>query len=662
MSGTQRQSQVTGGGPPYRSNTAGLGGKPELIPDVPISAVFLALYLIFGVIHIKIFKNNKGRGHKFVFNGAILGLCKIRIITMSLRIAWACHPKNIGLAITANVFVYVGTIILYMVDWFFVQRIVRGQHARIGWSTPYRIFHRGALACLVIMLFMLMTASIWQSFTLNSEKLRIFHAIFVTAQTYFTVFCLAPAVLVLLSFTIPRTEVEKFGAGRLGINIIILLIAVAVLSVGQIFRCVLAWLPSTPLRNAQGQPVDTPWYLHKACFYVFNFVTEIIVIIMFALVRVDLRFYIPNGSRIAGDYSGRNSRYTVNTIDSEKDLTQAGGVSMTHQNNSSQTLHQYQTSVFEDTHTLADSLKYGSSTLEVDKKTGNWKVKRVSTESTSARNSLHSSRGSAVSHHDRKSLVNGDIPPVPDIPTQWPLPDSAPPHSSKPVLEHPNPQSRRGTPKRTFEIEGHHLNDFDIGDAVTDALTKLEQNSDKNKLHPPTPPPHYNCCTAPIEVYKPTLPGKNEKQPATCPTCRNHSTDPSNSTLSSTQQNNDPQSSSSSDTTNASTQPDAPKRPQTPTQMPQQATAALTSHPTRQQQQQQQSSSSGTRSVSDSAAVTHASSSWYRSSGSTSSSADARDYASAHEEEVKRVSFDSAPALVSPIREMKPQRGSLMRS
>jgi hypothetical protein len=60
-------------GPPYAPRTQGLGGTPEVIPDVPITAVFLVLYLIFGVIHIKIFKANKGRGHKFIFNGAILG-------------------------------------------------------------------------------------------------------------------------------------------------------------------------------------------------------------------------------------------------------------------------------------------------------------------------------------------------------------------------------------------------------------------------------------------------------------------------------------------------------------------------------------------------------------------------------------------------------------
>jgi hypothetical protein len=41
---------------------------------VPITAVFLVLYLVFGIIHIRILKANKGRGHKFLFNGAILGI------------------------------------------------------------------------------------------------------------------------------------------------------------------------------------------------------------------------------------------------------------------------------------------------------------------------------------------------------------------------------------------------------------------------------------------------------------------------------------------------------------------------------------------------------------------------------------------------------------
>ncbi|KAF1947843.1 hypothetical protein EJ02DRAFT_461382 [Clathrospora elynae] len=509
--------------PPYAPRNVGLGGTPTIVPDVPIAVVFLILYLIFGVIHIKIFKSNKGRGHKFIFNGAILGLCKIRIITMSLRIAWACYPRNVGLAIAANVFVYVGTIILYMLDWFFVQRIIRAQHTHIGWSTPYRIFHRVGLACLVIVLLMLIIGQIWQFFTLDQEKIHDFHGLFLTAQTYFTIFCLAPAVLVAISLVIPRTEVEKFGAGRLRNNIIILLVSVTILSIGQIFRCVLAWIPPTPLADVQRGTIELPRYLTKACFYCFNFGTEIMVIMIFAIVRVDLRFHVPNGSRKSGDYSRSRvnlANESVKNLHANANANAPAPSPMIHQNNSSQTLHRYQSSVFEDTQTLADSLRYPSSTLEVDEKTGNWKVKRYSAESSRSHTSISFASSSRTTLHDRNTLVDEDAPPVPEIPTNWPLPDALPARNSASVLEHTNPTPRRGKSQRnyeledhqgksqrTYELEGHQLNNVDVGDAVTEALTKLEMNSERKTSK--TPPPQYHR-KSPVQVYKPTLPAKSD--------------------------------------------------------------------------------------------------------------------------------------------------------
>jgi hypothetical protein len=404
--------------------------------------------------------------------------------------AWACYPHNTSLAIAANVFTYVGTIILFMIDWFFVQRIIRAQHARLGWSTPYRIFHRAGLVLLVSTLIMLIVASIYQFFTLNNEKLHVFRGLQLTGQTYFTIFCFAPAVLVIISLLLPRHEIEKFGAGRLRVNITILLLSVLVLGTGQTFRCVIAWIPQTPMFDAAGRPIPTPWYLHKVCFWVFNFVTEIIVVIMFALVRVDLRFHIPNGSRMSGDYSGHNSRVTLNIIPditsgekAEKTSAAAPNIPITHQNDSAETLHQYNSSVFDDSNTLAESLRYPGSILEVDTKTGNWKVKRASSYSTSSRGgSIRSSSASRSSLHDRSIMfADEDAPPVPEIPAEWPLPASPPPRSFLPILEHSNPPSRRATPARHFEIQDHELNNTDVGDAITDALAALEQNSEQSK-------------------------------------------------------------------------------------------------------------------------------------------------------------------------------------
>lgn len=433
---------------------------------------------------------------------------------MSLRIAWSSYPRNTGLGIAASVFVYVGTIILFMINWFFVQRIVRAQHQRIGWSTPYRIFHRAALVVLIACLIMIIMASIWQFFTINETKLHAFRAMQLTGQTYFTIFCFAPAVLVLISNVIPRTEIEKFGAGRLRVNIVILLIAVMVLGAGQLFRCVIAWIPQTPVRDASGTPIAQPGYLHRACFYVFNFVTEIAVVIMFAVVRVDLRFYVPNGSRMSGDYSGRNSRVNLNSnsnvalsdMASKKSLA---AVSTTvpmshHKNDSMETLHQYETSVFEDSRTLADSLQYTGSTLEVDSKTGAYKVKRLSGGSTSSRGSTYKAQSPTRSSfrssmHDRSVKFEDEAPPVPEIPAAWPLrtPTSGTMRSSVP--------SRKESPKKAYEIPDHDLNDADVGNAITCALAALEHNSKHNtpkitvsrsspRFYPKssaTPPPEY---------------------------------------------------------------------------------------------------------------------------------------------------------------------------
>lgn len=285
--------------------------------------------------------------------------------------------------------------------------------------------------------------------------------------------------------------------------------------------------------DVQRGVVEFPWYLSKASFYCFNFLTEIFVVMLFAISRVDLRFYVPNGASKVGDYS--RSRLDLQP-DDEKNIPGANvsRAPMTHSNDSNETLHRYQSSVFDDTQTLADSLRYPHSTLEVDEKTGNWKVKRLSTDSSktrhtsmslakssqstlyggsSSRSTPHTSfskppqlpNPSANSLNDRNSHAASDTPPVPELPAEWPLTDAGPlrtSHLSKNGLPH-----RPVVRKQTFELEGHELNHVDIGDAVTDALAKLEMNSQRTKFTSPiTPPPVYGNGKSAIKIYRPSGP------------------------------------------------------------------------------------------------------------------------------------------------------------
>ena len=284
--------------PPYPAKTAGLGGLPTTNLDVPICTVFLVLFIIGAVLHMTIFQSNKKRGHRFIISGMLFGFCMSRIVTMVMRIVWAVYPRNVRVAIAANVFVAAGVVLLFVVNLLFAQRIVRASHPNSGW---HPIFHYAFIALyvlIVVSLIALITSVIQANYTLNLNTKRIDRDIQLYGQTLYAVVSFLPIPLVVGGLIIPRkTRVEKFGSGRFRHKIAILLVAATLLCLGATFR--------TGVNYAGGErPREDPApYQSKACFYIFNFTIEILVIYLYVLVRVDKRFFVPNGSHGPGDYS-----------------------------------------------------------------------------------------------------------------------------------------------------------------------------------------------------------------------------------------------------------------------------------------------------------------------------------------------------------------------
>lgn len=71
---TSVQSPPPPGNAPYPPRYLGLGGRPSVMPDIPITSAFLFVYFIFATIHFVIMKYNEHRGHKFNFSGALFGM------------------------------------------------------------------------------------------------------------------------------------------------------------------------------------------------------------------------------------------------------------------------------------------------------------------------------------------------------------------------------------------------------------------------------------------------------------------------------------------------------------------------------------------------------------------------------------------------------------
>jgi len=136
------------------------------------------------------------------------------------------------------------------------------------------------------------------SFTRNPNILRIDADIQIYVETAFMVFAFLPFLICMLTVILPRkTYLDKFGAGRFRTKVLILSAASLILTLGGAWRCAIAWLPEVPR-------TESPWYLSKACFYIFNFGIEACVLILYLVTRVDRRFYTPDGAKGPFSYSG----------------------------------------------------------------------------------------------------------------------------------------------------------------------------------------------------------------------------------------------------------------------------------------------------------------------------------------------------------------------
>ena len=307
--------------PPYPPTTASLGGRPTVAVDVPITSVFLFLFILGAVGHMVILQVNMRRGHKFLISGMLFGFCMSRILTMIMRIVWATRITNTRVAIAANILVYAGVVLLFIVNIIFAQRIVRACHPNSGWHPIFHFFFVGIYVLIVITLIMLITSVIQSFYTLNANTKRIDRDILLYGQTFYAAISFLPIPLVLGGLVIPRTtRIEKFGHGRFTSKIVYLLLCSVLLCAGATFRVATNFAGGT-------RPANNPaTYQDKACFYIFNFTVEIIVVLLYIVIRVDKRFYVPDHSKKAGDYSRGPDFYTRRKMGLETKDRGEGGI------------------------------------------------------------------------------------------------------------------------------------------------------------------------------------------------------------------------------------------------------------------------------------------------------------------------------------------------
>lgn len=219
-----------------------------------------------------------------------------RIIAIALRIAVGSAPTNVNLRIAYQALTNAGVILLFIVNLIFSQRIFRAHHPQLGWSKPVTLAFRSLLFSIIAMLIMSITVLVYGFYTIDPSVRSKLRTIQLFAVTYIAILAFIPAPITILAILLPRKgPIENFGQGSMQTKVRLVLFTSLLLAFGAGFRAGVAYVV---------RPATNPaWFHHKACFYLFNFGIEIVVVYSYALLRFDRRFHIPNGSSGPGDYS-----------------------------------------------------------------------------------------------------------------------------------------------------------------------------------------------------------------------------------------------------------------------------------------------------------------------------------------------------------------------
>ncbi|KIW86965.1 uncharacterized protein Z519_12430 [Cladophialophora bantiana CBS 173.52] len=284
-------------GGPYPSKVAGIGGVPTVTTDIPVDSVFIILYVCFAATNMTIFQLNRRKNHKFIPSALLFGFCMARIVTLCLRIGWATAPHDVQLAIAAQIFVNAGILIVYIINLILAQRILRASLPQIGWNPILRAAYKFLYIGIGVALAMVIASVVVSSYTLDPHTKSVCRDIQLAAITYLLIFTCLPAAHTALVLLLPRSgDAENFGKGSMKSKLIIVTSSACLCMLIAGFKAGITWETPRPVTNP-------PWYDSKACFYVFNFTLEIILLGILTFTRIDKRFFVPNGSKKAGDYS-----------------------------------------------------------------------------------------------------------------------------------------------------------------------------------------------------------------------------------------------------------------------------------------------------------------------------------------------------------------------
>lgn len=265
---------------PYLPNTASVGGAPTKTVDDPIAAVMILLFALVAIFHMS-WRLKQPKEHLSKLSLLLFIFSMTRIVALVMRIVWASNPTKINIAIAAQIFLAAGVLIFFVINLIFARRML-GDYTVFGRHKAIDLAMKVLIGCVAACLIMVIVATVYSFFTLDMHVRLQCRKIQLVASTFLALLAFIPIPTVILVLLFGEPIHDPREKRRLHARAQLLLFTATLLSLGAGFRTGTAF-DARPL----GQVM---WWHHKAAFFCFNFVIEIICTYTVAIARFDRRF------------------------------------------------------------------------------------------------------------------------------------------------------------------------------------------------------------------------------------------------------------------------------------------------------------------------------------------------------------------------------------
>lgn len=207
--------------------------------------------------------------------------------------------------------------VIFAVNLFFAQRLVRATHPSIGWHPAFSIFSLFLIFSVPATIAMNIVALSVSFFSVGKpDQLRATELVLKFGVSWSMMLVVMPLLWLFLASANPGPPPENFSVGDFRAKASLLVFSAVTLAVGAAVRL-------AAVVNPEG-PDEMSLLFSKGVFYATGFLLEILTVAAYAFFRIDLIFHVPNGASQPGDYSlnsngkGTESRlWTPNEIERE---------------------------------------------------------------------------------------------------------------------------------------------------------------------------------------------------------------------------------------------------------------------------------------------------------------------------------------------------------